>query len=136
MDQVLLWTAAGIATVTFAIHTFAGGAAVARPLLADRSLPPASKWLNYYCWHITTVLIVFIAGALAIAAIDPVYRSLAVFCALLTGSLAILSGWVATKAQVSPFRFPSTSLFALISLTTSAALWGHYLWVDTAGRGL
>jgi hypothetical protein len=39
--------AALASALTCAVHTFAGGVAVARPLLASSALPPASKWLNY-----------------------------------------------------------------------------------------
>ena len=54
---LLLWLAAAMALLTTLVHTFAGGREVARPLLASNALPPASKWLNYYCWHITTILL-------------------------------------------------------------------------------
>ena len=119
----LLWVAAALSLFTAALHTFAGGAAVARPLLNDTTLPPASKWLNYYCWHITTVLLVFLAGGLALAAYDPAWRPVAIFLVPLCLVLGGLSSWVATKGQIAPLRFPSTSLFLAIAGVAAAGLW-------------
>ena len=65
---LLLWLAAAMALITTLVHTFAGGREVARPLLASNALPPASKWLNYYCWHITTILLAFMTAGYALAA--------------------------------------------------------------------
>jgi hypothetical protein len=110
-----LWGAAGSATVTFAIHTFAGGKAVARPLLADQSLPVASKWLNYYCWHITTVVIAFIAAMFAWLALTAPQADIIVALSSLTSVLCLLSAGVAIKAGVNPLQFPSTTLFAIIA---------------------
>lgn len=111
MQAMMLWSAAALALVTFAVHTFVGGVFVARPLLADTSLPKASKWLNYYCWHITTVTILAIAGAFAYSASRPDRPELAMFATLLTASVAGLSVTVAFKGGINPIRFPSTSLF-------------------------
>ena len=110
MQAPLLWSAAALAVLTFAVHTFVGGVFVARPLLADTGLPKASKWLNYYCWHIATVTILAIAGAFAWSAARG-SAELAAFATLLTASVAGLSGAVALKAGINPLRFPSTSLF-------------------------
>ena len=41
--------------ITFVVHTFIGDPRVAKPLLENTNLPIASKWLNYYTWHITTI---------------------------------------------------------------------------------
>lgn len=122
MQAVLLWTAAGLALLTFAVHTFVGGVYVARPLLADQTLPKASKWLNYYCWHIATVTILAIAGAFAYAALQQNDKSLAVFATCLCAALAPLSVAVALRGGINPLRFPSTSLFAATALTGAAAL--------------
>ncbi len=114
--SLFLWGAAASAAVTFAIHTFAGGKAVARPLLADESLPIASKWLNYYCWHITTVVIAFLAAMFVWLALTAPQAEIIIALSSLTTVLALLSAGVAVKAGVNPLQFPSTSLFAVISV--------------------
>jgi len=111
------WGAALMSVVTFAVHTFVGGPRVAAPLLANTDLPRASKWLNYYCWHITTIFTVAMGGGYAYVALTPDRPELAVFLTAVTASLSVLSIAVARKGNINPFRFPSTSLFALVSFS-------------------
>lgn len=121
---MFLWASAAASFLTFLIHTFIGGRAVARPLLADESLPKASKWLNYYCWHITTFLLLFMSIALALLAASgtgPSLRAVFLFNAVFCAVLSALSAWVALKGKIKPLRFPSTSLFALIAAFCAAA---------------
>lgn len=120
MLMVFTSLAAAASVVTFLVHTFVGGRRVAAPLLADRSLPKPSKWLNYYCWHVTTVLIAFMAGGFLWLAFDPHLPSL-VFLGALAFALSVLSAAVALKAGIGPLRFPSTSLFAAIAIICMAA---------------
>lgn len=118
----LAWLlAALIALATFATHTFAGGKAVARPLLATDALPPASKWLNYYCWHIATVLLAAMAGVFAAAAVGRISADSAALMTMLAASLSALSVAVALKGRIQPLRFPSTWLFALVAV---CGAWG------------
>lgn len=113
--------AAAVSALTFYVHTFVGGKRVAAPLLDDTSLPFAAKWLGYYCWHVTTVLIAFIVAGFVWLALHPHTPSL-VFLGALTLALSILSAAVAIKAGIRPLQFPSTSLFAAIATTCAAAL--------------
>lgn len=122
MEILVLWCAAGLAMVTFAVHTFIGGIVVARPLLADTRLPAASKWLNYYCWHIATLTILAIAAAFAYSAIREDRPEGAVFGTAFAAALSALSAAVAVKGNIHPLRFPSTSLFAGIAVLGVAAL--------------
>lgn len=116
MNTNMLWIAAVVGFITFIVHTFVGGPRVAAPLLQDKSLPKASKWLNYYCWHITTLYTFAIGGVFAYAAMNPNTVELIIFVNLLNTAFAILSITVALKAHINPFRFPSTSLFSALSL--------------------
>ena len=122
MQVTLLWAAAFMSVVTFAVHTIIGGPRVAAPLLADTELPKASKWLNYYCWHITTIYTFVMGGAYAYVAINPEKTELVVFLSILNVSFSILSAVVAMKGNINPFRFPSTSLFASVSILGIASL--------------
>jgi hypothetical protein len=111
---IWIWFAAVTSAATFYVHSFVGGPLVAGPLLATNALPPASKWLNYYCWHVTTVLLAFLTGAFVWLAMHPDIPSL-VFLLLLCAALSALSALVARKAGIAPWRFPSTTLFAAIA---------------------
>ena len=121
MSQILIIAASVISALTFLIHTFAGGKEVARPLLADNSLPPASKWLNYYCWHITTVMLAFMAAGFGWLAYMPNMPSL-IWLSALCFALCILSAWVAIKGGINPLKLPSTSLFFAIGLCGALAI--------------
>ena len=116
MQIILLWAAVFMSLVTFAVHTFIGGPRVAKPLLADTNLPKASKWLNYYCWHITTIYTFMMGGAYAYVAMHPDKIELVVFLSILNVSFSILSAAVARLGKINPFYFPSTSLFAAVAL--------------------
>ena len=66
--------ASGLALITFAVHTFVGGIYVVRPLLAVQGLSRASRWLNYYCWHMTTLTLLVMAAMFAYSAVEPSAR--------------------------------------------------------------
>ena len=114
-------TASALAVVTFLVHTFVGGIYVVRPLLAVDGLTRASRWLNYYCWHITTITIVAMATMFGYAARVPDGRGFGVLFTVLALSFSLLCIAVAIKGRVPPHRFPPTSLFGLIAL---AGGWG------------
>ncbi len=122
MQVSILWAAVVMSFVTFLVHTFIGGPRVAEPLLANTSLPIASKWLNYYCWHITSIYTFSMGGAYAYVALNPNRPELVVFLSILNTALAFLSAAVAIKGGINPFRFPSTSLFASVSLLGKISL--------------
>ena len=106
-------TAAGLSLITAGVHTFAGGVYVARPLLADRDLPRVSRCMNYFCWHLTTILLVVQAGAFAWAAGAPESRELAVLFTGLDAVYAALCAWVGLREGIAPWKLPAMSLFAV-----------------------
>ncbi len=115
LANYLLWAASALCLITFYVHTFMGGPVVAKPLLECKEISKASKWLNYYCWHNTTILIFLVGLGFAYTAYFGKGIELVIFSTVLTGCLSILSMFVAIKGKINPFRFPSTSLFAGIS---------------------
>jgi len=117
-----LWAAAVLSVITFYVHTFIGGPVVAKPLLECEEISKASKWLNYYCWHNTTILIVALALAFSYSAYFQVGIELVIFSTGLSGALSLLSAFVAIKGRINPFRFPSTSLFAGICILGGVSL--------------
>lgn len=116
-----LWAASFLSAVTWCIHTLVGGARVARPLLVDTSLPPESKWLNYYCWHIATLVIAFLVIGFGWLAIHANSAS-TLYLTALSGLLSFLSAGVAFKANIPVWKFPSTSLFAVIGVLGALSL--------------
>ena len=116
------FAAAGIlAAVTFAVHTFIGQIYVVRPLLAAHGLTRASRWLAFYCWHMVTVMLVTMAAMFGYAAFAPEARPFGALFTVLAAVFSVLCIGVAIKGGVAPWRFPATSLFAVVAF---AGLWG------------
>jgi len=122
MQVYFFWAAVVMSIITFAVHTFIGGPVVAGPLLKNTNMPKASKWLNYYTWHVTTIFTFSMGGAYAYVALNPNRPELAIFLTIVTAFLSVLSAAVALKGNINPLRFPSTSLFATVSLLGLAGL--------------
>jgi hypothetical protein len=62
--------AAIAATGVTALHVFAGGRAIARPLLRARDIHPVARLTAYYCWHGVTIVLAGLAAAFGWAAFD------------------------------------------------------------------
>jgi hypothetical protein len=124
MQAGLLWAASASMLATFTVHTFVGGAFVARPLLADRSLPKAAKWLAYYCWHLVTILLIAMALAFGAAAAGVSARNAAIGLSVFCAACSLLSIAVTLRAGIAPWRFPSTTLFAVAAALGLAATMG------------
>jgi hypothetical protein len=113
--------ASALALLTFAVHTFVGGIYVVRPLLAVEGLSRASRWLNYYCWHMTTLTLLVMTAMFAYSAFEPGARGFGVLFTTMAAAFSALCIGVALKGGVRPYRFPATSLFAAVA---GAGLWG------------
>ena len=115
MELNLFFVAAAAASLaTFAVHTFAGGAHAARPLLAAQGLPRASRWLNYYTWHMATATLLIMAAGFAWAAVRPEAAEAAALLTVMAAVFSPLCIWVALKGGVAPWRFPASWLFVII----------------------
>src|SRR5215470_12742353 len=114
-------TASLLALITFAVHTFVGGVYVVRPLLAVEGLSRASRWLNYYCWHMTTMTLVVMTAMFAYSAYEPTARGFGILFTAMALGFSLLCIAVAIKGGVRPRRFPATSLFAAVA---AAGVWG------------
>ncbi|QWG23577.1 hypothetical protein KMZ93_01075 [Bradyrhizobium sediminis] len=110
-----------LALLTFTVHTFVGGVYVVRPLLAVEGLSRASRWLNYYCWHMTTLTLLVMTAMFAYSALEPAARGFGVLFTALAASFSLLCIAVAIKGGVRPWRFPATGLFAAVA---AAGIWG------------
>ena len=121
MNALLLM--AGIwCAITWGIHTFAGGRAIARPLLAAGDLRDTPKYTQFYCWHIVTILLAVMAGGLVYAAFVPGSEDLALLVIGLALALAVW-GLVLPKAVGQSFgEMPQGFLLLPIGLLGLAGL--------------
>ncbi len=113
--------AALLCLITLGVHTFVGGKYAARPLLAADGFDKASRWLNYFTWHMATAVLLLMAAGFAWAAFVPDAVEAAVLCMLLAAVFSPLCVWVALRGGIMPWRFPASWLFLLI---LGAGLWG------------
>ena len=116
--------AAVLSLITFGVHTFIGGRFAARPLLAATDFDRASRWLNYFTWHMVTVLLLFMAGGFWFAANQPDAVEVAVLLMLMAAAFSPLCVWVAMKGGIAPWRFPASWLFLLIAMAGLCGLFG------------
>ena len=63
---------AGVSSVfTAMVHTFAGQKYVVRPLLDTPKFNHISRFTNYYCWHIVTIVLFSMGAMFFVAASKP-----------------------------------------------------------------
>ncbi|MFK7915171.1 MAG: hypothetical protein AB8B93_14755 [Pseudomonadales bacterium] len=90
--------AAGLSAALTLLHLIGGGRTIAQPLLASTALPRMPQVLMYFCWHITSIAIAFLAAAYGYAALTPGNQALAGAATLLCAAIAVL-GIVMAKAM-------------------------------------
>jgi len=113
---------AAVAALIAAVHFFAGGREVARPLLRQNTLPPVVTLTHYYCWHLVTITLLGLAGAFGYASLAPDGRVLAVFATVAAGLFA-LWGLALLLWQAQRHRdMPQWMLFAVLAVSGAGAL--------------
>ncbi|MBO6512863.1 MAG: hypothetical protein JJ974_02710 [Phycisphaerales bacterium] len=107
------------------IHTFAGGRAIAKPLISDQRIEPAVVWTMYACWHIVTLLLFMIAIAhLVLALSSNAYPGLAWMLTALHTSFVLVfvaigircKGLISITPQWTLF-LPSTIASLIVSMS-------------------
>lgn len=121
MDKLLVWAASAVAFVSFAVHTFVGGRYAARPLIAS-SLPKATIWLNYLCWHAITVALLLISGALALVALGRLHPDAGWLAACFAAGISGASLFATARGGIPFYRFPASYLLAAVCLLTAIGL--------------
>jgi hypothetical protein len=111
---------AAIAAAITAIHLFAGGREIARPLLRQEALLPVVTLTHYYCWHTVTITLAGLMGAYFYAALAPDGRVLAVFATLLAGSFCLWGLALVVWKRQRHRDMPHWIIFAVL---TASGLW-------------
>lgn len=120
--MTLLAIAAVLMALIAGVHIFAGSRTDVAPLLASNMPEPARSTL-YYCWHLVSIMLVAMALAYAMAALDEQYLLLAKAATLLAGLFAFW-GFVAglMRRQSLITQLPQGLMFALVTIVATAAL--------------
>jgi hypothetical protein len=88
--NMYLVAAAVLSALVCLLHTFAGGRAIAGPLLKANDLHPVPKYVAYYCWHIVTIVLATISVLFAVGAMRAQSLDLAWVATALTASFCLL----------------------------------------------
>lgn len=118
--NITLLLAAFMCFVTFLVHWQVGGIYASRPLLAARDITEASRWLNYFCWHIVTILLLIMTVTLGLAAAGRTSTDTITLVAIIAASISILSVAVTVRAGIRPYRFPASYLLAIVAVLSFA----------------
>ena len=122
LNTTWLWAAAVVSLISWAIHTFVGGAQIVPPLRAS-DLKDMPKYVLYFVWHIATIVIAAIAVGFALAALYPDLWVLGVQGTILSALIALLIGGVAIWRRMGLKDMPQWTIFLLMALLGAAAIW-------------
>ncbi len=115
VHNVWLLAAGGAAGFTTLLHVFAGGPAVARPLLSASDIDEVAKMTNYYCWHLVSITLVAMTIAFTFAALTPGEGALAVMWTAIAAAFALWSLVLVVWKRQKALDLPQWTLFAVIA---------------------
>ena len=114
--NILFLSAAVLSLAVCLIHTFAGGRAIAVPLLKASDLKPVPKYVAYYCWHIVTIVLGMIAVMFLFAGLQPSSLDLGWVATSLVASFCLLGLVVPPLKKQKYSHMPQGWLFLPIML--------------------
>ena len=114
MNTYLL-LAMGTSALVCLMHIFGGGPQVVGPLLKSE-MADVPKYLNYYCWHLVTLTLVFMTVGFLLAALSPNEFILALLMTVLAGSFAVWSLALVLWKRQSLWEMPQWLLFLPITV--------------------
>lgn len=121
--QMMFYAAAAIAGfTTCALHTFAGGAIMARPFYRKAAEKGVSTQAFRYCWHFVTVTLFATAIGFAFLAYRPDHAPFGVYLTANAFGFSALSFLVSNIEGAPPFKSPPAILGAIIGALGLAAL--------------
>ncbi|MEM1050113.1 MAG: hypothetical protein AAGL24_28415 [Pseudomonadota bacterium] len=120
--NIFLVLAAGLSAFNTGLHLFAGGQAIARPLLEARSLPDTVRCVQYFCWHIATLALALQAAVFGVAAFMPGQAALAIVGTAFAAAIALLGIVLPPVLKISYKTMPQGWLFVPVSALGLAGL--------------
>lgn len=109
MNKIQLVTGIGASSLA-ALHTFVGTPEVADPLLAS-AIEDRAKYLNFFCWHIVTIVLWAVAAGYLWSTIVRSSTELVVFLTILMASIGIWGVFLPPSVGLSYVSMPQGWLF-------------------------
>jgi hypothetical protein len=104
--NIWIISAAGFSAFTTLVHFFAGGATVARPLLDAKDIDKVAKLVNYFCWHIATLVLAGTALGYAYVAMNPAQTALLLTLSMFCGACCLLNLGIIIRYKVALMAMP------------------------------
>ena len=109
-------TSAALSAFILLVHFFAGGDSIAKPFLENVNITDEVKFVQYFCWHIATLSILFLAVSFAYCAWNSRNVAMAVSTTAFTGSISILGIVMAPLVGISYELMPQGFLFVPMTI--------------------
>jgi surface polysaccharide O-acyltransferase-like enzyme len=94
--------AGGLSFAITLLHLFAGGPAIAAPLLAAKELDATAKYVNYYCWHLVSISLALMAATFLWSGLNADAWEAAVLGTVMAGAFCI---WGIALVIIKQLRF-------------------------------
>jgi len=114
---------AGISALfTAGVHTFIGQKFIVRPLLEIDGLNRVSRFTNFYCWHIVTIVLFSISGMFFYVAAHPQATGLAWMATFWSAAFVLWSLVMIMWKRLKLKEFPQwaliipTAIFGVLGL--------------------
>ena len=115
---------AGIAALfTALVHTFVGQKFVVRPLLNVDGLHRVSRFTNFYCWHIVTIVLFSLSAMFFYAANHPEAIELAWVATFFSTAFVIWSFVMILTNRLRFKEFPQWALILPMAIFGALGLW-------------
>jgi hypothetical protein len=111
-----LYSAAIFSFLTLVAHIFGGGRTIAQPLL-DSDLDDIPKYASYYCWHMVTIIILYMTISFALSASNLASTDLAWGSIILATLFAAWSFFLCLWKNQGLLKLPQWIMFLPISVT-------------------
>ncbi len=109
MNKIHLGTGIGAAALA-ALHTFVGTPEVADPLLAS-TLEDRAKYINFFCWHIVTIVLWAVAAGYLWSALVRHSTELVVFLTIMMAGIGVWGVLLPPSVGLSYKTMPQGWLF-------------------------
>lgn len=114
--EIWFIAAGALSGLIAAIHVFAGGPDVARPLLAANELDRTVRYTAYYCWHLVSISLFALAGGFIVAGVFGGSAELAAMMTILAGGFTIWGVALPMAAGLSFKAMPQGWLFLPVTV--------------------
>jgi hypothetical protein len=111
-----LYSAAILSFLVLMAHIFGGGRTIARPLL-DSDLAEVPKYASYYCWHMVTIIILYMTISFTLSASDLASTDLAWGSSILAILFAAWSFFLCLWKKQGLLKLPQWIMFLPIAVT-------------------